>query len=248
MNFFQIFYQPLLNALIVIYNYLPSHNFGLAVIVLTVLIRFLLYPLASESIRIQKLTADLQPKIREIKVKYKNDKEKQTLLTMDLFKENKLDPLKGILLVLIQVPIMIGLYYVFFYGITPEILTKLYPSVSNPGTIDSNFFGLADLAKGSLLMALIAGVLQYFQTKMVSDLTPRVQNKGGEVDMMEEMQSQMQKYMLYVFPAISVFIFWKLPSALSLYWITSGIFSITQQYLVLRKFAPAKPVALESRV
>ncbi|HOX30357.1 MAG TPA: YidC/Oxa1 family membrane protein insertase [Candidatus Paceibacterota bacterium] len=247
MNFFQIFYQPLLNALIIIYNYLPSHSFGLAVIVLTVLIRLLLYPLASESIRIQKITSDLQPKIKEIKNKYKNDKEKQTLLTMDLFKENKLNPLKGVLLILIQVPIMIGLYYVFFYGITPEILTKLYPSVSNPGMIDSNFFGF-DLAKGSLFMAIIAGVLQYFQTKMVTDLTPRATRNGGETDMMEEMQSQMQKYMLYFFPAVTVFIFWKLPSALSLYWITSSVFSIAQQYLVLRSLVSAKLGASVSRV
>ncbi len=243
MNLFQIFYQPLLNALVLIYHYLPGHSFGLAIIALTVLIRLLLYPLVSESIRFQRITADLQPKLKEIKKIHKDDKEKQALLTMDLFKKHKVNPFGGIVLpLLIQLPILIGLYQVFYYGITSKTLASLYSFVPDPGVIDPNFFGLVNLAQGSVFMAGFAAILQYFQTKMVTNLAVKDRGKNKEIDPMEEMQ----KYTLYVFPLITVFIFYKLPSALSLYWITSSIFSIVQQYIVLSKTRPVGAVALES--
>lgn len=245
MNFFQIFYQPFLNALVIIYQYLPGRNFGLAIIVLTILIRLFLYPFASEAIRVQKVTALIQPKIKEIKKKHKNDKEKQTLLMMELFREHKINPLGNLLLLVVQIPIMIGLYYVFYYGINPETLSNLYSFVPKPGEIDSIFFGV-DLAKGSALMAVLAALLQYYQTKMVTDLTNKDFNRDGEVDMMEEVNYQMQKYLLYVFPLITVFIFYKLPAALSLYWITSSAFSIIQQHIVLKEKKPADAVALKN--
>jgi YidC/Oxa1 family membrane protein insertase len=245
MNIFEILlYQPLLNILILIYSYFPGHNFGVSIVVLTVLIRLLLYPLVSESIRVQKVTADLQPKMKEIQEKHKNDKEKQTLLTMQLFKEHKINPFGGILLLVIQLPILIALYQVFYKGITSDVLKLLYGFVPNPGTIDQTFLGLVNLANGSLAMAVAAGILQYFQTKMITP-PPAVKSRGGE-DQMADFSNQMQKYMLYFFPVLTVYIFYKLPAALSLYWIASSLFSIAQQYLVINKIKPVAAGSVKS--
>jgi YidC/Oxa1 family membrane protein insertase len=112
--------------------------------------------------------------------------------------------------------------------------------------IDPIFLGLVNLAKGSVVMAAIAGALQYVQTKMITNLSVKSRGKDEEADPMDRFSDQMQKYTLYVFPLITVFIFYKLPSALSLYWITTSIFSIAQQYIILRKGKPVGTVALEA--
>lgn len=235
-------YQPLLNALILIYQYLPGHNFGVSVIVLTVLIRLLLYPLVSESIRVQKITADLQPKMKAIQEKHKNDKEKQTLLTMQLFKDHKINPFGGILLLFLQLPILFALYQVFYKGITSDSLKMLYGFVPDPGAIDPNFLGI-NLASGSLAAAALAGILQYFQTKMITSPSAGAQAKGSQA---EDISNMMQKYMLYFFPVMTVYIFYRLPAALSLYWIVSSLFSIAQQYHVINKIKPAAAGKAES--
>lgn len=237
MNIFNVLlYQPLLNALILIYNYIPGHDFGLAVIALTILIRLLLYPLTAESIRVQKITADIQPKIKEIQIKHKNDREKQAVLTMQLWKEHKINPFSGFLLILIQLPILIALYQVFYKGITNDSLNMLYSFVPNPGLIKLNFLGLVNLESANLFIAILAGVMQYFQTKTTT-FNANIKNTKGKlsVDQMEQFSRTMNSYMLYVFPLITVFILWKLPAALGLYWVISSLFSIIQQYFILKR-------------
>ncbi len=118
--FHAILYQPLFNALVLLYQYFPGHDFGIAVIILTVLIRILLYPLMFQSIKSQKILAELQPKIQEIQNKYKNDKEKQTKATMELYQKEKINPFGGCLPLLIQLPILIALFQVFSKGLLPE--------------------------------------------------------------------------------------------------------------------------------
>ena len=237
MNLFDVLLcQPLLNALMLIYQYLPGRDFGLAVIVFTALIRLLLYPLVAESIRVQKITTDLQPKIKEIQTKYKNDKEKQAALIMALWKDNKVNPFNGFMLVLIQLPVLFALYSVFRKGLNAQALSGLYSFVPNPGAIDPHFLGV-NLAAGSLLMAAVAGVLQFVQTKMMTNVSKPAGNAASS-DPMEKFSSTMQNYTLYFMPVLTVFIFWRLPAVLSLYWIVTSLFSIAQQYFIFKKMKP----------
>ncbi len=227
-----ILYQPLFNALILLYIYLPGHDFGVAVIILTVIIRIILYPLMVQSIKSQKILSELQPKIQEIQQQFKNDKEKQTRATMELYKKEKINPFGGCLPLLIQFPILIALYQVFWRGLQPGAMRHLYGFTPNPGTIDPTFFGFMNLAEPSLWLAFLAGVLQFFQSKMLTPKTLKTEKKTGQ---MAQFSNTMQKQMLYFFPVFTVFILWKLPSAIGLYWIITSLFSIGQQYLIFKK-------------
>ena len=226
-----ILYQPLFNALVFLYQYLPGHDFGVAVIVLTILIRLILYPLMVQSIKSQKTLSELQPKIQEIQSKYKDDKEKQAKAMMELYQKEKINPFGGCLPLLLQLPILIALYQVFWKGLRPEAMKNLYSFIPNPGTIDPTFFGLINLGEASLVLALLAGTTQFFQTKMVTPKTAKIK-KG---DQMSQFSGMMQKQMLYFFPIFTVFILWRLPAAIALYWIITALFSIGQQYLIFKK-------------
>jgi len=231
MNFFDaILYQPLLNVLVVLYQFLG--DFGFAVIALTVIIRVLLYPLAAEAIRTQKITAAIQPKMKEIQEKYKNDKEKQALMMMELWREHKFNPLSGLFFLLIQFPVLLTLYFLFQNGFKDGALDMLYGFVPNPGKINPSFLGVVDLSQSVPVFAILAGGLQFVQTKMMTPKIPPSNNK--EKSQSERFNEILQKEMLYIFPLFTVWIFWFMPSALGLYWVVTSIFSIIQQHFILK--------------
>jgi len=219
-NFFKIIlYQPLLYLLILFYRYLPGHDFGVAVIVLTILIRILLYPLGVQTIKSQKALSEIQPKIKEIQEKYKNDKERQTKEMLGLYKREKINPFSGILPILIQLPILIALFWVF----------RNFAQGFNPGELNTKFLGLVDLAQPSWVFAALAGILQFFQTKMVTPKNNRDKKQTSNFS------DQLQKQMQYFFPIFTILILLRLPSAIGLYWLTTTIFTIFQQYIMLKK-------------
>jgi len=141
---------------------------------------------------------------------------------------------------LIQLPILIALYRVFWKGFQPEAMDMLYSFVPHPGTIDPTFLGIINLGEASLILAVLAGIAQFFQTKMITPKTPKSKEGGSQ---MAQFSGMMQKQMLYFFPIFTVFILWKLPAAIGLYWIITALFSILQQYLTFKKpeYEPAKP-------
>ncbi len=225
-----VLYQPLFNALVFLYQYLPGHDFGVAVIILTALIRLILYPSMVQSIKSQKILSELQPKMREIQERFKNDKQKQTKEIMALYQKEKINPLGGCLPLLIQLPILFALYRVFWKGLEKSEMGYLYNFIPHPEMINPNFLGVMNLADPNLVLAVLAGIAQFFQTKM---LTPRGQSIKSK-DTMTDFSNKFQKQMLYFFPVFTIFILWKLPAAIGLYWITTSLFSIIQQYLILR--------------
>lgn len=232
-NFFYIIlYQPLFNLLVLLYNYIPGQDFGIAIIFLTLIIRVILFPVSVKAVHSQRSLQKLQPKILELQKKYKDDKEKQAKETLNLYKTEKINPFSGLLLALIQLPILIALYQVFWNGLKSNELSVLYGFVLNPGQINPLFIHLIDLSKPSIVFAILAGLVQYFQTKMlIPQNNPKKDKKDTEVDFAQIMQKQM----LYFFPVFTVIILISLPSALGLYWTVSGLFSIVQQYLIVKK-------------
>lgn len=231
-----LLYQPLFNVLILLYKYLPGRDFGIAIIVLTLLIKLAFYPLGAKAIRAQKNLISLQPKIEELKKRHKDDKEKLAVETIALYKREKINPFSGFLPLLVQLPILIAIYQVFWRGFGPEQLEILYGFVARPGHIDTTFLGQIDLASPNIFLAAIAGLTQFFQTKMLSFPKPR---KGGQRS--EDFYGIMQKQILYFLPAVTFLILWGLPSAIGLYWAVTSLFAIFQQYLVNKNQA-AKPV------
>lgn len=231
-----VVYQPLFNALILLYENIPGRDFGVAVIALTILIKLVLYPLGVKGIRSQKALSSLQPKMKEIKERFKDDKEQQSKAMMELYKKEKVNPLSGCLPLLVQLPILIGLFRVFWRGFGEEQLMFLYSFVPHPGVINTSFFGIMDLAVPSVFLAVLTGITQFVQTKMISPSKQKTAKKGAP-----DFSQMMQKQMLYFFPVFTVFILWNLPAAIALYWITTTLFTILQQYLILRKHEPNEP-------
>jgi YidC/Oxa1 family membrane protein insertase len=224
-----ILYQPLFNALILLYEYLPGHDFGIAVIVLTILTKLVLYPLGTQGIKSQKALQDLQPKIKEIQERLKNEKEKQARAMLELYKKEKINPFSGIVPLLVQIPILIALFQVLRKGFGGEYSQLLYGFVPYSGHINTFFLGLVNLGEASVILSLLTGFAQFIQTKMI---TPKQKsNLRGSSDF----SGMMQKQMLYFFPIFTVFILWRLPSAIALYWITTTLFTICQQYITLKK-------------
>jgi len=221
-----LLYQPLFNALVLLYLYFPGHDFGIAIIVLTILIKFLFYPLGKQSIKSQKALSGLQPKIKEIQEKYKQDKEKQTKEIMALYKKEKINPFSGCLPLLIQLPVLLALYRVFWNGFQPGQINLLYSFISFSGSINPTLFGVINLSQPNLIMAFLNGALQFVQIKMVS---PK-KTKKQSANFSDEMQKQMQYFM----PIFIVLILFRLPSALALYFLTSTLFTIIQQYVILK--------------
>jgi len=232
-NFFYIIlYQPLFNSLVALYSYIPGHDFGVAIIALTVIIRLILFPTSVKAVKSQRSLQKLQPQILEVQKKYKSDKEKQAKEILDLYKREKINPFSGLLLALIQLPILLALYRVFWGGLNPKGLTGLYTFILNPGHINPLFIHMVDLSKPNMIIAVLAGLTQYFQTKMLlPQTTPGAAGQGKEVDFAQTMQKQM----VYFFPVFTVIILINLQSALGLYWVVSGVFSIVQQYFIFKK-------------
>jgi YidC/Oxa1 family membrane protein insertase len=233
--FYIVLYQPLFNSLVILYNYIPGHDFGIAIIFLTIIIRIILFPISVKAVKSQKGLQKLQPQIQELQKKYKNDREKQAKETLELYKKEKINPFSGLLLALIQLPILIALYQVFWNGLNSKELSVLYGFVLNPGQINPLFLQTIDLSKANIIFAILAGLTQYFQTKM---LIPQNSPKKDKDNKKADFAQIMQKQMLYFFPIFTVIILLNLPSALGLYWTASGLFSIIQQYFISDKNKP----------
>jgi YidC/Oxa1 family membrane protein insertase len=251
--FNEIIYRPIFNLLIFLYNVVPFGGIGMAIILLTLLIKILLWPFAQKALKSQKALMDLQPKVDELKKQFGDNKEGMAQALMQLYSREKVSPASSCLPILIQLPLLIALYHALSKGIQSSGFEALYPFIANPGKIDGSFFGLFDLKKASPILALLAGVTQFFQAKMmVSRQQPPSGDKvKGAED--EQMLATMNKQMTYIMPVVTTVIAWNLPGGLGLYWVTTSIFTIVQQHLFFRghaknkdtKVDPNKPVEVE---
>ena len=233
MGIFNTFiYQPIFNLLIWLYNILPGHDIGLAIIVMTILVRLAFFPLSRKSIESQKALQDLQPKIEELKAKYKDNKERLGQEMMKLYKENKINPASSCLPLLIQLPFLWAIYRVFAAGLSNGSLDLVYPFIHNPGTINTISFGFMDLAQKQWILAVLAAVAQFWQAKMLSTKKPPIKSEGSKD---EAFASIMNKQMVYVLPLFTLWIGLKFPGGLTLYWFITTLLTALQQLLIFKK-------------
>ncbi|MDP2944600.1 MAG: YidC/Oxa1 family membrane protein insertase [bacterium] len=231
-NFFTIvFYQPILNLLVYLYNTISFHDLGLAIIFLTAVLKLILWPLGRSAIKSQKSLQDLQPKINELKKEYGTDKTALSRATMDLYKSNKVNPFSSCLPLLIQLPFLIAVYRVFRDGVNNK-LDYVYSFIARPEAINLVSFGFLDLGKPSIPLAVLAGLAQFWQAKMMITKQPAVKIPGSKD---ESMAAIMNKQMLYFMPAITIFIGISLPGGLTLYWFVLTLLTVLQQLVTFRK-------------
>jgi len=227
-----IFYQPILNLLVFLYNVVPGHDLGLAIILLTVIIKVVLLPLSKQSIKSQKALQDLQPKIDEVKKKYANQKEEMGRAMLEIYKENKVNPFSSCLPLLIQLPFLWAVFRVFRNGFAGNSLDLVYSFISRPESINNVAFGFLELAKPNIYLAILAGLAQFWQAKMMVTKKPAIKASGAKD---ENMMAIMNKQMVYFMPFLTVFIGLTLPGGLTLYWFVTTLLTALQQLYVFKK-------------
>ncbi len=228
-------YEPLYNALVYLIDIVPGHDVGIAVIILTLLVKILLIPLSRQAIRTQGAMRAIAPEMEALKKKHKDNQEEQARAMFALYKEKNIRPFSTFFLVLLQLPILFGLYWVFWKGGLPIINTDiLYSFIPAPPAVDMSFLGFIDMGERSLLLALLTGVTQYIYTRLSMGPRQPKPQQTGETSFSADMARSFDLQARYVLPILFTGISYSLSAALPLYWATSNIFMIGQEILMSR--------------
>ena len=239
--------EPLYNLLIAIYDFMPWQDFGITIILTTLLIKFAMLGLSRKQIASQKKMQELHPEMKEIQEKYKDDKERQTKEIFALYKKHKTTPFSGCLPIIVQIVTFMGFYYILFKMTGETVAVReelLYPFIPNPGTITPTFFGM-NISEPSPFLAFLAAATQYWQMKIMLDhkdkMDDNAKSKSKKVVVkdptkpdMQEFAHKMGKQMLYIGPALTLIIGFTFPGGLALYWFISTGFTAIQQHFMLR--------------
>ena len=257
--------QPIFNLLVLIYAVLPGHNFGLAIILFTILVRLLMWPLVKKQLHQVKIMRKIQPDIKRIKQQTKGNKRQEQMLIMELYKEKGINPFGSIGVLLLQLPILIGLYSGLNRVIHDPhaIVDFAYPALQhlpwmeqlakNIHQFDATLFHIVDLTKAAvnphgiywpaMLIVLASAVVQFFSSKQLTPTTKdskslrailKEAGSGKQADQ-SEVSEAVGRSTRYLLPAM-VFLFTiNIPSALALYWLTSGLVALVQQQIALRE-------------
>lgn len=220
-----IFKYPILNLLIYFYQTIGLHDLGLAIIFVTLFIRLILYPFFHTGAKQQMLMQRIQPHVKKIQEEHKNDREKQAQALMALYKEHGVNPFSSFLLLIIQLPILIALYRIILSGLTGAALTGLYSFVPAPQTINAMFLGFINLEAKNIWLVLAAAAVQFLQARLAIWRNPNGQAGQSQAE-------KLARQMAFIAPVITLVIFYNLPAAVALYWLTSSVFSVIQQVIV----------------
>jgi len=275
--FTTIIVQPLFNLLVLIYGLLPGHNFGLALIIFTLIIRLLLWPLVKKQLHSTKLMRKLQPEIKKIKQSTKGNRQKEMQLTMELYKERGFNPYGSFPTLIIQFIVLIGLYSGLRRVIEDphNLVTFAYPALQhlswmkelshNIHLFDNTLFGVVNLSKAAigpagiylpaLIIVVASAVTQYYQSKQ---LMPTDKNSRGLRDILRsasdgkqadqsEVNAAVGRSTRFLLPVLIFFVTVRIASALSLYWFVGGLIAYVQQAIVLREDEEEMEIMAEGR-
>ena len=225
----EVFYRPLLNGLVFLTSILPWHDLGLAIILLTLIIKLVTFPLMHSMLKTQKTMKLIEPEMKKIYAAKKN-KEDQAKALMDLYKAHGINPLSGFFSLLIQFPLLLALFQVFQKNIN-ENQAYLYSFLNIPENMNTLFIGLIGLGSPNAAMSFFAAISQYWQMKLAMP----VSSASGSGDV--------QKMMIYVLPVVILVIGFSMPAAVSLYWTAMNVFAIIHEAVVRQKAKKAAPAS-----
>ena len=229
-------FNPLYNLLVGLFNVFPWIDAGIAVIILTIIVRIILFPLSKKAVLTQVKMKEIGPEIEVLKEKYKKRPEEQARQTLALYKSKGVNPFSGIFLILVQLPIIWALYQIFLNAF-PDINTQiLYSFIKVPEIINLMFLGLIDITDKNIILAALAAITTYFQIKLATSKMqmPTSKEKSFGADLAKSMQTQMK----YFFPVIVFFISYKISGVIALYWLTSNLFTIAQEIWIQKHHTP----------
>lgn len=228
--FHAVFYNPIYNALVALVAVVPGSDVGIAVIVVTIIIRLILLPFSLSAARTQRAMKILEPKIKELKEKHKGNKEKEALETLSLYKEARVNPFASILTVFIQIPVLLALYWVFYYEpfstVSAINTARLYSFTPFPNTVSLEFLGIISVAGKSIVLAVLAGITQFYQAHLALSGTMKPSDAKG---MQNDFQRIMGMQLKYVFPFIIGAISYSTSGAIAIYFITTNLAGALQE-------------------
>ena len=243
-----LIFRPLYNGLVGIIDLLPWIDVGVAVIIFTAIVKFILYPLSKSALLTQVRMREVEPEANKIRAQYANDRQNQALKIMELYKAKGVRPFAGVLLLIIQLPILLSIISVF-YKIIPTVQTDLlYPLVlAHLPMLHTTFLGLIDLTKPSLILALITAVVQFLQIKYSLASAMAAKQPAGAATGAAAMSATMTTQMKYLVPILAfTSIYWIIPakypqasSIIALYWMTSSLMTFLQELIIRRKHLKA---------
>ncbi len=229
-----LFFDPIYNALIFFVDVVPGGDIGIAIILTVIVVKIILLPLSIKAAKTQKIIRDIDPKIKELK-KTVTDAQEQARLIMALYKESGINPFASILLIFIQIPILISLYFSVYTGggvALPGInVDLLYSFIPQPETVTMHFLGLLDITEKSFLLAFLAGVAQFGSGYLTFPKLPPRDPKAAP-SMKDDFGRSMQMQMKYVMPILIAVIAYTISAAIALYFLVSSLTSIVQELLI----------------
>jgi YidC/Oxa1 family membrane protein insertase len=236
--FHTFFYDPIYNALVALVAVVPGSDVGIAVILVTIVIRLILLPFSLSAARTQRAMKILEPKIKELKEKHNGNKEKEALETLTLYREAKVNPFASILTVFIQIPVLLALYWVFYYEpfstVSAINVARLYSFTPIPQDVSLQFLGIISVAGKSIVLAILAGATQFYQAHLALSGTMKPSDSKG---MQNDFQRVMGMQLKYVFPFIIGAISFSTSGAIALYFITTNIAGALQELHVRKVLA-----------
>ncbi len=229
------FFDPIYNSLVFFIDVIRGGDVGLAIICTVILVKTVILPISLKAARTQLAMRDIEPKLAQIKEEYKDKRELQAIKTMELFKESKVNPFSSILLLFIQIPIVIALYFAVYTGggvKLPDInVSLLYSFIPTPETANMIFLGFLDITQKSFVLAFLAGVTQYIHTNL--SLPPqKPRDPNAEPNFKDDFGRSMQMQMRYVMPVLVLVVAYTISAAIALYFVISNLMAIGQEYVV----------------
>lgn len=229
------FFDPVYNTLVFFVDTVPGGDVGLAIILTTIVVKVVLLPLSIKAARTQKMMRELEPQLKDLKEKHKDNREEQAKAMMSLYKDAGLNPFASILLLFAQIPIIIALYWavskgggVPFPGINSDILYSFIPT---PEMANMWFLGLVDITAKSLPLAFLAGLTQFVHAQIAIP-KPEPRKEGEEIDLKADFARNMQTQMRYVMPILIFVVAYTISAAIALYFTVSNLMQIAQEYIV----------------
>ncbi|MEN9881173.1 MAG: hypothetical protein RLZZ308_356 [Candidatus Parcubacteria bacterium] len=237
--FHTFFYEPLYNLLAVVLTYVPLHDIGLAIVIVTLIVKVILLPLNMSSLRTQYGMKRIDGEMKKIRELQKKDPQTAGRQMIELYKREQINPFASLFVVILQIPIFFALYFVFSKGFIADA-SSLYSFVSFPETLHTLAFGLFDVTEKNIVIALLAGISSYVLARRQTE--GMVEKKEShEEGFQDHLMKSMKLQLLYVIPVIVAFSGAVLPSALALYWLVSNVVSYGQDIYMKNKLAHLKP-------
>lgn len=230
--------KPFYNGFIYLMDLLPFLDAGIVIILFTIIVKIIILPLSIKASKSQIEMKSAEKDLLQIREKYKDNKEQIGVKTLEYYREKGINPFVGIFILIIQLPILIGLYYVFLKSGLPNVNSDLlYSFVTFPSSVNMEFLGLIDIGTKNMILAFLAGLTTYMQITLASNTQKQISNVP-ESDIAKAMSTQMK----YVFPLIMTFVAYTISASIALYFITSNVFAIAQEIYIRKKYHKAVTV------